>query len=215
MKRNLYWKFRTGISKSGTRKVEGKPAVMKYVRLAVLLTFLAGILIANVIEEEQLNSFGIWNTYFIEKFKYAQIRPGDLFYYVLMERLPIMLLLLLLTVTSWGTIAGTVFLSWQSFAAGFLMAASVVSYGMKGILLMGVGFFPQYLIYVPLYITYVYLAAFFGGRTKEGWGKGTGHMREWILFLAMLILFLSIYVTGIFLESYVNPYLLKKILKIF
>lgn len=199
-----------------SREQEEKPAAMKYLRLAVLFCFVAGIIGANIIGRDQLNGFGIWNTYFIEKFKYARIQPAELFYYVLGERLPIMLLLLLLTVTNWGIAAGGAFLSWQSFAAGFLMAAAVIAYGVKGILLMGAAFFPQYLLYVPLYMVYIYLAVFFRGKSRIGGGTvNAGKLRDYAIFFSICLLLLSVYVTGIFLESYVNPYLLKKILKIF
>ena len=91
-----------------------------YVRLAVLLCFLAGILYANIMDNERLGAFGIWNGYFLEKFKYTRIQSKELFYYVLELRIPVMMLLLLFLFTSWGTLAGGLFLAWQSFAAGFM-----------------------------------------------------------------------------------------------
>ena len=128
MRQNIkrYYHFRVRTKEAGE-----KPQAMKYIRLAVLLCFIAGIIGANLIDGDQLNGFGIWNTYFIEKFKYAHIQPAELFYYVLEMRLPVMILLLLFVITNWGTIAGAVFLSWQGFAAGFLMAASIIAYGWK------------------------------------------------------------------------------------
>ena len=205
-----YWSLR----KQGKIGKE-RPGAMKYIRLAVLFCFVAGIIGANIIDKSKMSGFGLWNAYFIEKFKYARIRPGELFYYILEQRLFVMLFLLLLSATSWGTLAGGVFLAWQGFAAGFLMAASVVSYGAKGILLMGVAFFPQYLIYVPAYVACLYLAVFFRDRIRAKGGGGMGHRREYFLFLAICLLLLGVYITGILLESYVNPFLLKKILKIF
>lgn len=189
--------------------------MLRYVCVAVLLCFIAGIIGANIMDKEQLDSFGIWNTYFIERFKYAHIQSMELFFYVLEQRLPVMILLLLFAFTGWGTAAGSVFFAWQGFAAGFLMAASVIAYGIKGLLLIGTAVFPQYLIYIPLYVAYIYLALFFKGRVKESRKEESGRMKEYALFISVSLLILSVYVTGIFLESYVNPYLLKKILKIF
>ena len=206
-----YWKTRKQ-RKSGIER----PGVIRYMRLAVLFCFVLGIIGANIVDKSKMSGFGLWNSYFIEKFKYARIRPGELFYYILEQRLPVMLFLLLLSVTGWGLWAGGVFLAWQGFAAGFLMAASVVSYGAKGILLMGTAFFPQYLLYIPAYVSCIYLAVFFRDRIKaRGGGSGMAHRREYFLFLAICLLFLMIYITGILLESYVNPFFLKKILKIF
>ena len=199
-----------------TKKTGEKTEVMRYVWPAVLLFFLIGIIGANLINREQLSGYGIWSTYFIDKFKYARIQSAELFYYVLEARFPVLLLLFLLIISNWGTVAGIVFLSWQSFTAGFLMAAAVIAYGLKGILLMGMAAFPQYLLYFPIYIAYIYLASFWRGKIKgnSGESKAAGK-KEYILFLGLCGVLLGLYITGIFLESYVNPYLLKKILKFF
>lgn len=213
MKRHIrqYWKS----GKQGKGDTE-QPGVMRNVRLAVLFCFIAGIIVANIIDKSKMSGFGFWNSYFVEQFKYARIRPGELFYSILEQRLPGMLLLLLLSATSLGSWAGGIYLAWQGFAAGFLMAVSVVSYGIKGILLFGTALFPQYFLYIPVYIACLYLAVFFRNRIRaKGVGSGILHRREGFLFLAICLLFLGVYITGILLESYVNPFLLKKILKIF
>lgn len=198
------------------REAGERPGVMKYIRQAVLACFVLGIISANFIEKGQFSGFGIWNTYFIEEFKLARIQPADLFYYILEQRLPIMILLLALAGANWGTAAGSIFLGWQSFAGGFMMAAAVISYGLKGVLLVGTALFPQYLLYIPLYVSYLYLGAFWKERSRSSQGSTkAGKMREYMLFTALCLLLLSVYVTGIFLESYVNPYLLKNILKFF
>ncbi len=205
-------------NRSRTKGTEEKPAAMKYIWLAVLLCFLIGIVGANLIDREQLGGFGIWNTFFLEKFKYAPIRSADLFYYILRQRIPVLAVLLLFVFNNWGTIAGGVFLAWQSFAAGFLMAASVAVYGVKGILLMGTAFFPQYLLYLPLYVAVIYLSAYFRQRTESrfgGTGVGGRKLKKIFLFFMICAVLLAVYITGIFLESYINPFLLKKILKIF
>lgn len=219
MGRNIrnYLDLRTGV------KERRRPDTMKCLCLVLLLCFIAGIITANLMDKEQLGGFTVFHTYFIEKFKYNNIQSAELFFYILKERIPIMVLLLMLAMTNWGTVAGFIFLSWQGYAAGFLMAASVASYGVKGILLVGTAAFPQYLIYIPLYISYMYLVVFFQKRLGSMEGRRMGgregirlnYKKELLIFLAIAILIISVYVTGIFLESYVNPYLLKKILKIF
>ena len=206
-----YYNFKIRAKKTGE-----KSEVMKYVWPTVLLFFLVGIIGANIMNREQLDGYSIWGTYFIEKFKYAGIQPSELLYYVLEERLPVLMLLFLVVISNWGTIAGTLFLSWQSFTAGFLMAAAVIAYGVKGILLMSMAVFPQYLLYFPIYIAYIYLAAFWRRKTKAEAGMSkTADKKEYILLLGLCLLLVGLYIAGIFLESYVNPYLLKKILKIF
>ncbi|MCI8280891.1 MAG: hypothetical protein HFI76_04145 [Lachnospiraceae bacterium] len=198
------------------KQSQPKPETMKYVRLAVFLCFVAGIFCANLMDREQLGGFGIWNTYFIEKFKYARIHSMELFYHVLKERLPVFLLLLLFSMTNWGKAAGTIFLSWQSFAAGFFITSSVAVYSIKGLLLIGTAVTPQYLIYIPMYISYFYVAAFWKEKIRMAKREaGKNPVREYLVFASMCICIVSVYLAGIFLESYVNPYLLKKILKFF
>lgn len=207
--------IRTGV-KPIQMQIQRRPERLKYLRLAVFLCFVAGILCANLTDRAQLGGFGIWNGYFIEKFKYARIQPLELFYYVLEERLPVFLLLLLFAATNWGILAGGLFLGWQCFAAGFLMASSVAAYGIKGILLIGTAVFPQYLLYIPIYISYLYLASFWRERARAQILEGKKRqIRDYSLFAVLCICMLSVYIAGIFLESYVNPYLLKNVLKFF
>ncbi len=203
-------------SRIRTKQNPQKPEAMRYVRLAVFFCFVAGIFCANLMDREQLGGFGIWNTYFIEKFKYTRIHSMELFYHVLKERLPVFLLLLLFSMTNWGKAAGTVFLSWQSFAAGFFITSSVAVYSIKGFLLIGTAIVPQYFIYIPIYISYFYVTAFWKEKIRmAGREKGRNLMREYLVFASLCICIVSVYLAGIFLESYVNPYLLKKILKFF
>ncbi len=202
-------------SRISTKKVLKKPEAARYIGLVIFLCFLAGIFCANQIGSGQLGSFGIWNTYFIEKFKYARIQSADLFYHVLKTRMPLLLFLLLLSMTGWGQTAGTVFLAWQGFAGGFLMTASVMAYGAKGILLILAAMLPQYLLYIPIYLSYLSLASFWKTQVAMADGPRAGRMREYLLFASLCLCMVSVYLTGIFLESYTNPFLLKKILKIF
>lgn len=202
-------------SRISTKRVLKKPETARYIGLIVFLCFLAGIFCANQIGAQTLGSFGIWNTYFIEKFKYARIQSADLFYHVLKTRMPLLLFLLVLSMTGWGQAAGTAFLAWQGFAGGFLITASVMAYGAKGILLILTAILPQYLLYIPVYLSYLSLASFWKTRVVVADGGKAGRMRGYLLFASLCLCMVSIYLTGIFLESYVNPFLLKKILNIF
>ena len=188
---------------------------MKYLCPVLLLCFVGGIITVNIIDKEFLGGFGIFNTYFIEEFEYTDVRKDELFFFIFKERISILLWLLLFLITGWGCVAGGVFLAWQSYAAGFLMTAAVSSYGIKGILLICTAVFPHYLVYIPLYISYFYISSFVKKRIKERTGQSLGNAKEWVIFSTICLLFVCVFVTGIFLESYTNPYLLKKTLKIF
>lgn len=208
--------FPVGVKiKAKIKSTEEKSMVMKYIRVAVLLCFVIGIIGANIMDKEHLNEFQVLNTYFIEKFKYIHINSLDLFWHIFEIRIPILLLLLLFAITDWGTLVGTLFLMWQGFAAGFLMAVAIISYGGKGILLMGTAAFPHYFIYVLIYVYYIYLVDFLRKRMRLEQGRFRKNIKKIALCFGIYFIILSIYIVGILGESYISPYLLQKILYIF
>ena len=172
--------------------------------IACFFCFVLGILVANRINPRIFHGFPSWNLYFSETFYQV-----ELFYYISMKRIPIIIVLfMMLLFTNWGKIVGRLFLLWQGFSAGFLMATSVIVYGIKGILLIVVSAVPHYLVYIPLYITYLCIADFLGEDSKNS-------VRKMIGIFSICFLLFCIYMLGIFLESYINPYILKNILDIF
>lgn len=178
--------------------------------------FAVGILLANLMGREAVSNAGILNDYFVEKFQYTEINGQRLFFYIVGERVPLLLLLLFLTLTSLGVAGGILMLGWQGFSVGFMLSAAIAKYGMKGILLVLGGIFPQYLFYFPVYVLYCFLAVHLRQRlNRDRMGSGTerGYIYgAWLIAAAGLLL---VFVMGIFLESYCNPVILKKILKIF
>ena len=202
------WKQRNNIAKR-------QPIWIKIMKIFLLLSFTAGIFAANLMGREAVSNAGVLNDYFIEKFQYAQVNGENLFFYIVGERLPLLLLLFVLVFTSFGIFGGILVLGWQGFSVGFMLSTGIAKYGMKGIVLVLGGLFPQYIFYLSVYVVYCYVAAFLRQRSAGG-GKeimdrklayGMGGVSVAVLFL--------VFATGIFLESYVNPMILKNILKIF
>lgn len=183
---------------------------------SLLGAFVAGIFLANLMGREAVSNAGILNDYFVEKFQYAEINGQNLFFYIVGERVPLLLLLLSLTLTSLGMAGGILMLSWQGFSVGFMLSAAIAKYGVKGILLVLGGVFPQYLFYFPVYVLYCYLTVHLRqrlNRDKAGNGSERGYIYgAWLIAAVGLLL---VFMMGIFLESYINPAILKKILKIF
>lgn len=179
----------------------------------LLGAFVAGVFMANLMGREAVSNAGILNDYFVEKFRYMDINTENLFFYILEERLPVLLLLLFLMFSTLGLALGILVLGWQGFSIGFMLSTGIAKYGMKGILLIFCGLLPQYLCYLLAYAGYFCFTLFLRQRArgeyfmerKYAYGMGA---------LAALLLFL-LFVTGIFLESYVNPIILKNILKFF
>ena len=201
--------------KQKTDAVRNQPFWIKMMKIFLLISFVAGIFAANLIGREAVSHAGVLNDYFIEKFQYTQIKGENLFFYVVGERLPMMLLLFLLIVTSFGIPGGILVLGWQGFSVGFMLSTGIAKYGIKGIMLVLGGLFPQYLFYFPVYIFYCCMAVFLrqrlrgqgGNRSERGFVYGMG--------MLAVVLMLAMFTAGIFLESYVNPVILKNVLKFF
>lgn len=183
---------------------------------SLLGAFMAGILVANLMGREAVSNAGILNDYFVEKFQYTEINGQNLFFYIIGERVPMLLLLLLLTLTSLGIAGGILMLDWQGFSVGFMLSTAIAKYGMKGILLVLGSLFPQYVFYFPVYILYCYFAVYLRRRmNKDRAGNGSDRRYIYGAWLIAAMGILAIFITGIFLESYINPTILKKILKFF
>lgn len=205
---NRYWRQRERNPKNG-------PVWAQIMKVGLLGAFVAGIFMANIMGREAVSNAGILNDYFVEKFQYTQINGENLFFYILGERIPLLLLLLLLAFSAFGIIGGILMIGWQGFSVGFMLSSAIAKYGMKGILLVLGGLFPQYLFYLPVYLLYCYLTVYLRQRLymeRRGQMLDRGYICAAGLLAGAGLLFL--FVAGIFLESYINPVILKQILKI-
>ena len=202
------WRQRDRMPKNG-------PIWVQVMKGGILGAFVAGIFMANIMGREAVSNAGILNDYFVEKFQYTQINGENLFFYIFGERVPLLLLLLLLAFTAFGIIGGILMIGWQGFSVGFMLSSAIAKYGMKGILLVLGGLFPQYLFYLPVYLLYCYLTVYLRQRLymeRRGQMLDRGYICAAGLLAGAGLLFL--FAAGIFLESYINPVILKQILKI-
>ncbi len=188
------------------------------VKVVMLLAFVIGVIVANAMGREHIAGAGVLNDYFVEKYKYAGINKESLFCYIIEERMPMVLVLLILSFSSFGGIIGVLNLGWIGFSVGFMLAAAMAKYGGKGMLLVIAGMFPQYIIYILVYVGYCGLAFFMGKGMHQAVSVGSvskEQVRTYGRFLLIGVALLLLFVTGIFLESYLNPIFLKKIVKFF
>ncbi len=131
---------------------------IKVMKAFLLLSFVAGIFAANLMGREAVSNAGVLNDYFIEKFQYTKVNGQNLFFYIMGERVPLLLLLLFLIFTVLGILGGILLLGWQGFSVGFMLSTGIAKYGGKGILLVLGGLFPHYFFYLPVYIGYCCVA---------------------------------------------------------
>ncbi len=182
-----------------------KKGTCYHLDMVFFVSFFLGILWANLLQENSRNRFFMLNEYYLQQFKYAKIDYNDLLLYVLENRLPIWILVLLLSFTAAGILTQVFFVGYYGVSFGFLCVIAITNFGWKGFLYMGGFLLPHYLFYLPCYL--MFLKVFY--RKKEGISV---EQKTLMLQIGMMILLLVI---GILVESYVNPPMLLKMLKIF
>lgn len=178
---------------------------------------LAGILLISLGKRILLENTGLLDEYTLYHMKYMTVDSSALFYYVLRLRLKSAITLAILATTYLGVFvcAGTAF--WYGLSAGTLLATVVIRYGLKGILFAFAGVLPQYIIYVPtilallLWCENLNRSIYFRNNVITDAGSSV----VWPKRLAQLAVILCVLILGCLLESFMNPGLLEKFLKIF
>ena len=167
-----------------------------------LAFFLVGIVLANLLGANTFQQNGSVTRYYLKQFQYTNIESQELLWHVGCNRLALFASLLALTVMVKGKIVHVLFVAWSGFAYGYFCVISISAFGAKGLLLCLVALFPQFLAYVPAYLGLVQLSE----RRREHVG-----CRK----MAAVVFLFVILIVGILLESYINPLILQKVLKIF
>lgn len=185
-----------------------------------LFGFFAGIFLMNFCKASFLGETGFLDESFLYQMKYREVKGSLLFLYVLRKRMSLILFLMIFSTTYLGIVFSYGALVWTGFNAGMLMAAISIRYGFKGLFFIGTAIFPHYLFYIPAFIylcnwCYVVCAIlYFPAKVYEQTlyrGKKSmllGKVGQAVCILAVVII-------GAVLESYVNPFLVTGMLKIF
>ncbi len=170
----------------------------------------AGMVIMNLGKSILLENTGLLDEYTLYHMKYMTVDSSALFYYVLKERLGLLLMLAVLSTTYLGLVVCSGMTLWYGICAGSFLAAAVLRYGIKGILFVIVGVFPQYIIYVPAMVV---MLLWCQRIYKKIYLEKTELFIPRSLVQLMGILF--VFVIGCVLESFLNPYFLRGFLQIF
>ncbi len=186
--------------------------------------FILGLFLMNIGRKALLDNTDLLSEYTLYEMKYSVIDGSAFFWYVLQKRVGMVLVLALLSTTWLGMAATWACAAWLGVCGGMLVMASLLRYGLKGILLILVGLFPQGIVYLPVAIlllrwSYEFcMTLYFPYRLSsnsitigEDSAKGV-LIRKKVL---QLLILLGVVIIGCFLESYVNPMLVSNLLKIF
>ena len=197
-----------------------KYRVHKGERLPISTLFMSGLFVGIILTNLQksflMESGGILNTDSLYAMRELKVDGCVLFYECLKQRLGSALLLAVLSTTYLGFVVCGGAALWYGICGGSLLAISVLRYGLKGLLLIIVGLLPQFFLYVPAFVLLlrwgedVYRRIYVHKNIKSETGK---RLLPHKLFVLLGIL--ALVVTGCVLEAYVNPGILRGLLKIF
>lgn len=185
--------------------------------LFFLIGICGGIVLANVSKSELLSETALLEKNALLQVRYASFDSRSLFLCLLGQRLKEAGLLLLLSTTFLGLVAVWFYALRYGVSLGLLLTQVIAGYGPKGILLLMAGLLPQMLVYVPVWVLLLAL----GERTcrrlyyLNGNEGIVGLKRMWIHLTVQGGLLLFALSVGCLLEAYVNPYLLRLVLKLF
>lgn len=189
-----------------------KKGVNKFI-LLFCIGFLLGIVVGNFFIPEAGGEAGIMSAYFLDKFEYMEIEYSSLFVYILERRMKIYWILTILGITGAGCIAAWGYTTWLGISTGAFLSICILRMGIMGILVGVVSLFPHYLIYVPIYILLIWRVGENAEMIKNNSMKNEKKKVICKYFIIMALASLVLLV-GVILESNVNPYLMKKILKL-
>lgn len=186
---------------------------MKKNTFLFFLVFFSGVVCANILGVVLGRELGAMNEYFMNRYMYADIQGRELFPFLFYKRTPEFFLLLFLSVGIYGTLVIDGYIAYLGFSLGFLSVISIMSYGIRGVLLM-VGFFlPQWLLYVPMLILWRARLRQYKGMEKE-YPFVEKRKRGGIKFAVVIAEAVVLVLLGLFMESYVNPFFLQKIIRL-
>lgn len=166
----------------------------KKIYICILLSFLAGILYVNLMAKDICDTNEIFDTYTLKQYQSMEINTGRYFLYLVRLRLiPIGIVLALMftrfrKIAVWGTI------SWTCFLGGFLITAAILCMGIKGSLFCLTAVFPHVLFYLAAYVIVLWYGILY---PQTHW-----ELSKTVFITGTMLL-------GIFLETYLNPVIVK------
>lgn len=161
--------------------------------------FFVGILYANFIGVDYISETGIFHEFFLSQYIQQDIMTTKYFLYLLKQRLGPVLLLAFSGMTKFRKVAAVCALLWTGFAGGTLAVTALIRMGAAGMLFYLAVILPHSIFYAFAYaILLCYLAE--------------APANKWNLWKTVFVC-LSL-AAGLLTEAYVNPYIVRWVLKI-
>lgn len=190
-----------------------------YVIYLFMIGLFLGILIVNVGYDTWIRNGSLLGMEMILRLKNSVPDGSELFGYIMKHRVFTVFMLGILATTMIGIPAVCVYVCYIGLAAGCLLSVAVIRYGIRGLLLMAAGVFPQGILLIPAYIALfvwsinvnrlLYAKSSYADYYIKA-GKQS-YLKKGVQMIGIL----AVVIIGCLLESYVNPKILHFILKIF
>lgn len=164
-----------------------------------MVGFFIGILYANFIGVDYISGTGIFHEFFLNQYIQQDIMTTNYFFYLLKQRLGPVFVLVFLGMTKFRKIAAIGVLLWTGFAGGTLAVTALIRMGAVGMLFYLVMILPHSIFYA---FAYIILLCYLAEAPENKWNV-------WKTVFVCLSL-----AAGILTEAYVNPYLVKWMMKI-
>ncbi len=171
----------------------------KYLIVLYLTGFFVGIIGTNIESKKIILYSGIFSETFLNQYRQVNIEPEKYLWYVVRIRLFPVILLGTLGCTHFKKVIVAVFLGWTGFLSGTGVTLAILKMGVKGLLLGIVSLTPQFIFYISGYsIMLWYLYQYPNVR----WNGS----KTIAVCLALL--------TGVVLETWVNPFLIQLFIRV-
>lgn len=162
--------------------------------------FLFGIIYTNFIARQYVAEPEVFSDYFYSSF----YRPGSLHrnlsgMFLKVRAIPFAVLLGL-AFTKMRKMTASLFAIWTGISGGILLSIAVTELGIRGSIFCLLGIFPQFLFYIP---SFLIVLSYCWMYPKSRWSR-----EKTIMSVGMLL-------SGMIMETYVNPFLLHAFLKKF
>ncbi len=175
----------------------------------VMLAFLGGIVLTNLLGANQQIHGQLLNQTFLQQYAYQKVDGNQLFGHVVMVRMQMLGLIFLLGRAVDGKVFSVLVKSMLSAGFGFLLVVGILEYGGYGCLIILGGLLPQWIFYTAAFVFYA------NSKKRQSGIAGWDSWQDWTRQLAETGLVAGCVLVGTFVESFVNPAVFAWVLKIF
>ena len=166
--------------------------------IVLAVGFFVGIIYENIVSKRFGVSLDIFQTYFLNQYAQIEIVAEEYLWYVAKARLFPLFGIVLAGCLKWKKVIACGVTAWTGFLAGILIVAAMMQLGIKGILFCVAGMLPHMICYV---LAYSVLLLYYYRYPERRWSPAK-------TIFVVLNMFL-----GVVLETYLNPLLIKIVIR--